>query len=75
MNLREYNYSVSSGGAPDPAAGPRPEQTYTFVLGEAGEGCEGQEVGVRRLIANGSDAITGVSFDRVSDVLFFPGVF
>ena len=65
VNLREYNYSESSGGAPLPDPGPRGSQNYTFQL-PTGIGLEGKNVGVQRLMANGSDAITGVSFDGVS---------
>ncbi|KAL9082694.1 MAG: hypothetical protein Q9159_006234 [Coniocarpon cinnabarinum] len=65
VNLREYNYSLSSGGAPDPNAGPRPSQTYTFSL-PTDAISDGQNLTVQRLMANGSDAITGVTFDGIS---------
>ena len=64
VNLREYNYSIISGGPPDPNAGPRPNQTYSFQLPEGV--AAGKAVSVKRLIANGSDAITGVTFDGLS---------
>ncbi|KAL9109934.1 MAG: hypothetical protein Q9227_005457 [Pyrenula ochraceoflavens] len=55
INMIEYNYT--SSGTPSP----RPSQNYTF---EVPSGCE--TVGVQRLAANGSDAITGITFDGYS---------
>lgn len=65
VNLREYNYSSSSGGSPLPDPGLRGSQTYSFQL-PTGAGFEGKNVSVQRLMANGSDAITGVTFNGVS---------
>lgn len=55
IQMRAYNYTGSGG--------PRPSETYKFQLPEHSK-CE--EVGVQRLSANGSDAITGVTFDGLS---------
>jgi hypothetical protein len=55
IQLHAFNYTGSSET--------RPSETYTFQLPE-GSKCE--EIGVQRLMANGSDAITGITFDGVS---------
>ncbi|PVH67679.1 glycoside hydrolase family 79 protein [Cadophora sp. DSE1049] len=55
INLNQYNYSI-----PNPA--PRPEIAYNFTLPAS---CAGSGV-VQRLIANGSDAITGITFNGIS---------
>lgn len=55
INLNQYNYSV-----PEPLA--RPAHLYSFSLPVS---CAG-EATVQRLMANGSDAITGVTFNGVS---------
>lgn len=52
VNMREYNYSVS-----DPEA-TRPSKKYEFRI----PGVDG-EIGVQRLLANGSNAISGVTWD------------
>lgn len=57
INMVSYNYT----GNEDSVAS-RPYATYIFELPTA---CHG-EVGIRRLMANGSDAITGVTFDGYS---------
>ncbi|KAJ4290738.1 hypothetical protein N0V88_006487 [Collariella sp. IMI 366227] len=61
LNMRSYNTTVDGAGlvpVEDPPS--RPETEYVFVL----EGLEaGRTVGVRRLWANGSDAITGITWD------------
>lgn len=64
VNLREYNYSDASG-APLRDPGVRGNQTYDFQL-PTGAGFEGKTLVLKRLWANGSDAITGVTFDGVS---------
>jgi hypothetical protein len=64
INLRAYNYTLNGAGdlrTLNPT--PRPVRTYTFgVNGFA----DGTEAVVRRLYANGSDAITGISWDGIS---------
>jgi hypothetical protein len=58
INMREYNYTLNGAGAVlNPIA--RPSQLYTFTVSDE---C-GPEVGVQRLIANGSDAVSGISWD------------
>lgn len=58
VNMREYNYTVN--GTSDVVSGvPRPTQNYTFAVPED---CGGW-VDVKRLYANGSDAISGISWD------------
>ncbi|KAF3003387.1 hypothetical protein E8E14_007577 [Neopestalotiopsis sp. 37M] len=61
INLREYNYTLNGtgdlGGATNPS--PRTVRTYSLSVGNLTE----TGAGVQRLSANGSDAITGVTFD------------
>lgn len=57
INLQEYNATEGNNMTNDY---PRPVERYAFQLPEK---YAGQEVGVQRLMANGSDAITGVTFD------------
>ncbi|KAI2472542.1 glycoside hydrolase family 79 protein [Annulohypoxylon bovei var. microspora] len=56
LNLREYNYTLGGTG---PGLNPvsRPDRTYRF------SGLDAAEATVRRLHANGSDAVTGVTWD------------
>lgn len=64
INMRAYNYTLDGTGdlcARNPA--PRTVRTYNF--GVAGFE-DGREAVVRRLYANGSDAITGITWDGVS---------
>ncbi|KAI1827799.1 glycoside hydrolase family 79 protein [Xylaria intraflava] len=64
INMRAYNYTLNGTGDLDtlnPAA--RPVRTYTVALPGVEEG---REAVVRRLQANGSDAITGVTWDGTS---------
>ena len=61
VNLREYNYTTN-GTAPPP---PRQEATYTFGVPAEIAG-EGRVIGVQRLMANGSDAISGITWDGYS---------
>ncbi|KAI1209122.1 glycoside hydrolase family 79 protein [Annulohypoxylon truncatum] len=57
LNLREYNYTLNGTG-PGLNQEPRPVRTYQFTgLGSAAEAT------IRRLHANGSDAITGITWD------------
>ena len=55
IQMHAYNYTNSSG--------PRPSETYSFQLPS---GCAVEGVSAQRLMANGSDAITGVTFDGYS---------
>jgi hypothetical protein len=55
INMKEYNYSV-------PSPSERPVTSYNFTLPTS---CKGSGV-VQRLIANGSDAISGISFNGMS---------
>ncbi|KAH7132105.1 hypothetical protein B0J11DRAFT_548109 [Dendryphion nanum] len=55
INMDEYNHSV-----PNPS--PRPEVSYNFTVPAT---CAGSGV-VQRLLANGSDAITGITFNGQS---------
>ena len=62
VNMMQYNYTLSgtASGPLNPAA--RPNATYTFNLG----GLQSSSARVQRLSANGSDAITGISWDGYS---------
>ncbi|KAI0521541.1 glycoside hydrolase family 79 protein [Xylaria bambusicola] len=64
INMRAYNYTLNGTGDLDmPSPAPRKTRTYTFGV----EGFQdGREVVVRRLFANGSDAITGITWDGLS---------
>ena len=56
INMQEYNYTVNGTSiALNPAK--RPSKEYAFQVPDR------DEVGVQRLYANGSDAITGISWD------------
>ncbi|KAK2060332.1 beta-glucuronidase [Colletotrichum caudatum] len=65
VDLHAYNSTVGGGGtAPDPDAGARPTFTHTFAVPPSwGGGGGGALAGLRRLRANGSDAVTGVTWD------------
>lgn len=59
--MRGYNTTVDGQGlesVPNPP--PRSSQQYTFAVSGVRNG---ELVGVQRLLANGSDAITGITFD------------
>jgi hypothetical protein len=59
VNMREYNYTVNgTSSVLNPT--PRPTQNYTFAVPED---CASEWVSVMRLYANGSDAISGITFD------------
>ncbi|KAL7823636.1 glycoside hydrolase family 79 protein [Trichoderma gracile] len=61
LNMRGYNTTVDGQGLePVPSPPPRPSQKYTFAVSGVHNGAR---VGVQRLLANGSDAITGITFD------------
>ena len=55
VQLQAYNYTN--------ATGPRPSETLSFQLPK---GCSSSGITVQRLTANGSDAITGITFDGYS---------
>ena len=55
IQMHAYNYTN--------ATEPRPSETFSFQLPQ---GLGGKQVGVQRLMANGSDAITGIAFDGIS---------
>ncbi|KAI9668250.1 MAG: hypothetical protein M1821_001070 [Bathelium mastoideum] len=57
INLQQYNYSNAS------TEGPRPMTTYNFQVPES---CSGGNATVSRLMANGSDAITGITWNGYS---------
>jgi hypothetical protein len=57
VQMREFNYTNNTDAV-------RPSETYDFQLPK--KECGGMEVGVRRLMANGSDAISGITFDGYS---------
>lgn len=57
INLQEYNATAGNNLTNDY---PRPVEEYIFQLPH---GYEGRDLAVQRLTANGSDAITGVTFD------------
>jgi hypothetical protein len=61
INLAEYNYTDSSGAAG--TTGPRPRVTYNISVPST---YGGQSVGVQRLMANGSDALSGITWDGYS---------
>ncbi|KAI3324793.1 glycoside hydrolase family 79 protein [Xylariaceae sp. AK1471] len=64
INMRAYNYSLNGTGdlsTLNPV--PRPVRTYTFGVNGFEDGTEAV---VRRLYANGSDAITGITWDGIS---------
>ena len=56
VNLVEYNYTGST-------AGTRPSAQYTLSVPSDHENCT---ISVQRLMANGSDAVTGISWDGIS---------
>ncbi|KAK4938874.1 hypothetical protein LTR10_020781 [Elasticomyces elasticus] len=47
-------------------AGTRPSESFTFQVPPTASGANIKGVSVQRLIANGSDAITGITFDGLS---------
>jgi len=57
INMASYNYTGNENSASS-----RPSRTYTFQVPKGSNGI----AGIRRLMANGSDAITGVTFDGYS---------
>lgn len=64
VNMHSYNTTIDGAGlVPDPNAPQRPVRSYTFSVDGA---LNGRSMGVQRLFANGSDAITGMTFDGMS---------
>ena len=61
INMFEYNYTTTNSSAP----GPRPSSRYSFSVPGAVNGTA-RAVKLQRLMANGSDAISGVTFDGYS---------
>ncbi|KAI0160627.1 glycoside hydrolase family 79 protein [Xylariaceae sp. FL1272] len=64
VNMREYNYTLNGTGdltTLNPT--PRPSRAYSFALSGLQDGAQ---VAVKRLYANGSDAITGITWDGTS---------
>lgn len=59
VNLREYNYTQQGLDGPKVNDEERPVREFTLAV----DLDEGAEVMVKRLRANGSDAITGITFD------------
>ena len=55
INMVEYNYTAQGVAS-------RPTETYSFTLA----GLNGTSARILRLMANGSDAVTGVTFDGYS---------
>jgi hypothetical protein len=61
INMREYNYTINgTSSIPNPA--PRPSLLYSFVVPAGFD----DRLRVQRLWANGSDAITGITWDGYS---------
>lgn len=60
INMHGYN-TTEDGAGVDPLPNPktRPRRSFSFAV----PGLKDTSVHVQRLIANGSDAITGISFD------------
>ncbi|KAL2128381.1 hypothetical protein VTI74DRAFT_9263 [Chaetomium olivicolor] len=65
LNMRSYNTTVDGAGlVPVDPPPPRPATEYVFQLdGVAGQRGRRRVVQVKRLWANGSDAITGITWD------------
>jgi len=61
INMRQYNYTVNgTSSVLNPA--PRPEQEYSFKVPDY---CS-RKISIQRLYANGSDAVSGISWDGTS---------
>lgn len=61
INMNEYNYTVGGqlGAAPNPVE--RPSNTYSFSLNQTSGTAH-----IQRLLANGSDALSGITWDGYS---------
>ena len=64
INMLQYNYTALANGTGLAYPTPRPARTYSFQLPQAL--CAGTRAAVRRLSANGSDAVTGMTWDGYS---------
>lgn len=64
VNMRAYNYTLNGTGDLD-LRNPAPRKVRTYSFGVDGF-ADGREALVRRLYANGSDAITGITWDGIS---------
>lgn len=62
VNMAQYNYTVSGNGTGPLNTAPRQNVTYSFNL----QGLAGTSARIQRLLANGSDAITGITWDGYS---------
>lgn len=61
INMHSYNTTIGGEGLdPVPNPAPRPSRKYTFAVNDVHSR---GPVEVQRLLANGSDAITGITFD------------
>ncbi|KIW67341.1 hypothetical protein PV04_06604 [Phialophora macrospora] len=66
IQLNAYNSTFNgSGTGMATNSKPRPTETFTFQL-PAGQTSALRGMNVQRLLANGSDAITGITFDGIS---------
>jgi len=64
INMVQYNYTALINGTGLASPTLKPSKTYSFQLPAA---CAvGASIGVRRLLANGSDSITGITWDGYS---------
>ena len=68
IQMNEYNSSTSTFTQADGSigSGTRPSQSFTFQIPGARYASGNQKVKVQILLANGSDAVTGVTFGGVS---------
>ena len=64
INMRAYNYTLNGTGNLE-TLNPEPRKTRTYTFGVDGFE-DGRAAVVRRLYANGSDAITGITWDGIS---------
>ncbi|KAI1137099.1 glycoside hydrolase family 79 protein [Hypoxylon sp. FL0543] len=62
LNMHAYNYTLNGRGGHALNPAPRPVRGYTF----AGVHAETTQATLRRLHANGSDAVTGITWDGYS---------
>lgn len=61
INMHSYNTTADGAGVdPLPSPDPRPARPFSFLLSDLHDDTE---FAVQRLMANGSDAITGITFD------------
>lgn len=63
INMLQYNHTAIANGSGLAAPTLRPVGTYAFQLPPA---CAGTWAGVRRLLANGSNSISGITWDGYS---------